>query len=96
MLSAHTCRVLGSHLWICTCGLWGGVAGCARNGTCAVGACGVRQVLSRVRLCSCGISDDCVRSMLQLAGSVGNLAELDLSNNGSCQRSAFLLNPHSR
>ena len=53
------------------------------------------QVLSRVRLSSCGISDDCVRSMLELAGSVGNLAELDLGNNGSCQRSTFLLNPHS-
>ena len=58
--------------------------------------CGVGQVLSRLRLSSCGISDDCVRSILELAGSVGNLAELDLGNNGSCQRSTFLLNPHPR
>ena len=58
--------------------------------------CCERQVLSQVRLSSCGISDDCVGSMLELAGSVGNLVELDLGNNGSCQRSTFLLNPHRR
>ena len=58
--------------------------------------CCERQVLSQVRLSSCGISDDCVGSMLELAGSVGNLVELDLGNNGSCQRSTLLLNPHRR
>jgi len=63
---------------------------------CTADTCGERQVLSQLRLSSCGISHDCVRSMLELAGSVGNLVELDLGNNGSCQRSTFLLNPHRR
>jgi Ran GTPase-activating protein (RanGAP) involved in mRNA processing and transport len=51
--------------------------------------------LTRLGLASCGMTEETVSYLLETAGSVGNLRELNLRDNAGQDRSLFLHNPHA-
>ena len=58
-------------------------------------ALGSNTMLTKLRLARCGISEEALSDILQVAGSVGNLLELDVRDNAGQDRSFFLHNPHA-